>query len=332
MEKRTRIDFINVLQVIGPILVILGHSINGIPLNGPWFIFSKEWIYIFHMPFFFIISGFLLSKNGWLKQGTYKQFIWKKFVKLIIPYTVWNLAFLIPKYMVQGLISDEVTMSLKGAVRMFFYPRQNVWGHTWFLVGLFMLYCLTPFWKRIIEKKTFTIIAVLVGIMIYMVPLGTEFLCFSDLHKDTLFFVIGCYFGTVNLERLKLFLKRERIILGILGVVTSYVALFVVNDAWFDWIPCLAIILFLWSISIMFENKAKLVDIMARRSFGIYILHWPAMLFARIIFVNIFHVNVVVTIVVMILCGYLVPNIILSILKKIKIKSIQRVCMVLLGI
>lgn len=333
MEKRiARINFINILQVIGPVFVILGHSLNGIEIKGPWYVFSKEWIYIFHMPFFFVISGFLLSQKGWIKQQeTYKQFISKKLIKLMVPYIVWNLTFFIPKYLLQSILLDDVTMSLEATIKMFFYPRQNIWGHTWFLVGLFLLYCLTPLWKRIMENRSLTYIAVFIGIVLYMIPLGTELLCISDLHKDAVFFIIGCCLGTLNMNSLKTWFKKGIVPLAILAIVNSYIALFIIDGAWFDWIPCVTIIFFIWSVSIMLENKNGFIEILAKRSFGIYILHWPVMLCVRVVFLNLLHMNTVVTIVAMIVCGYVVPNIIVTILQKIKAQPIQNVCKVLIG-
>lgn len=331
MERRSRIDFINILQVVGPIFVILGHSLNGIDADGPWYIFSKEWIYIFHMPFFFVISGFLLAKNGWLKGETYGKFVLKKCAKLIIPYAVWNIVFLVPKYMVQSLITDEVTMEISSILRMFLYPRQNIWGHTWFLVGLFILYCFTPLWKFFVENKFFLFVSITAGILLYMAPLGSEFLCISDLHKDSLFFLIGCCLGTIELEQLKELLRKGTLIGGIWAFLTSGIALFFIENKEFDWIPCLGIILFMWCISVRIRCKTKIVENLAKRSFGIYILHWPSMLVVRILMTNILHVNVTLTIIAMIICGYAVPNVIIFLLQKVKIKPIKSICSVLLG-
>lgn len=331
MEKRSRIDFINILQVIGPIFVILGHSLNGIDVKGPWFVFSKEWIYIFHMPFFFVISGFLLSKNGWLKGESYGCFIWKKCIKLIIPYFVWNILFLVPKYMAQSLITDEVTIGIKSTLKMFFYPRQNIWGHTWFLVGLFVFYCLIPLWKYALKNRFIFCMSIIVGIILYIVPMGSEFLCISDLHKDALFFLIGCYMGTVELERLKRILRKGTLIFGILAGLTSAIALFVIDNKGFDWIPCLCIILFIWAISVRIEKKVKFVETLAKRSFGIYILHWPSMLMVRILLLNILHVDITVTIIFMIILGYIIPNVIIALLQHINLKPIKTIRRVLLG-
>ena len=62
--EHERYPCISFLQVLGPILVILGHSANGLTVSAGWYAFTKEWIYLFHMPLFFLISGYLLAHRG----------------------------------------------------------------------------------------------------------------------------------------------------------------------------------------------------------------------------------------------------------------------------
>ena len=52
-EKHSKLYYITFLQVIGPILVIVGHMINGMPENK--ILQSiKDFIYVFHMPLFYL--------------------------------------------------------------------------------------------------------------------------------------------------------------------------------------------------------------------------------------------------------------------------------------
>ncbi|HON53348.1 MAG TPA: acyltransferase family protein [Bacteroidales bacterium] len=69
-----RINWIDYAKVIGIYLVVLGHL--PIPEQG------SVYIYSFHMPLFFFISGFLSKTNN----ITFRQFILKKIRTLIIPY------------------------------------------------------------------------------------------------------------------------------------------------------------------------------------------------------------------------------------------------------
>lgn len=241
-----RIPYISFLQIIGPIFVILGHSVNGVHITGWWYVLSKEWIYMFHMPLFFLISGYLLSFKGYLKSHTYKEFILGKIKRLLVPYLFWNLLFYVPKVMAQAFISESVPSDFFELLKMFVFPRQNVWGHTWFLVGLFVIYVMTPLFEKILTTKriSINIVIVIICIVIYILPITTEFLAFSDLHKDLLFFIVGCMLGQMPKDVFVYRLKKRRVFLIILAVITSVMMLL-----WYDYtkllhfIPCAFILL-----------------------------------------------------------------------------------------
>lgn len=87
---RERIDYIDYMRGLAMILVVVGHLIqcHGFSLNNPVF----EFIYSFHMPFFFAVSGYIaekLVKIEVLKQ--YLSFLKKKTISLILPLFVWPL-------------------------------------------------------------------------------------------------------------------------------------------------------------------------------------------------------------------------------------------------
>ena len=75
-------NHIDILKGIGIILVVLGHLIGG---------YGNDIIFLFHMPLFFFISGFLFRKQ---KLKTYLS---KKNIALLIPYFVF-LSVLYPYY------------------------------------------------------------------------------------------------------------------------------------------------------------------------------------------------------------------------------------------
>ena len=66
-----RIEWIDTAKGIGLILVILGH------LHIP---FMTTWIYLFHMPLFFFLSGLVYSGGKY----TWKQYLIKKAKSLLV--------------------------------------------------------------------------------------------------------------------------------------------------------------------------------------------------------------------------------------------------------
>ena len=77
VERRlseNRVEWIDVCKGIGIFLVVLGHVYQDNP--------AKTWIYSFHMPLFFFLSGYLFDRD----KFTYNQFIKKKVLSLVLPY------------------------------------------------------------------------------------------------------------------------------------------------------------------------------------------------------------------------------------------------------
>ncbi len=92
MNTKKRLDYFDMAKGFGSILVLMGH------LQGDeFFKLSKyilpmcEWIFSFHMPLFFIVSGMLMCHRNDLKNDT-KTLIQKRFKGIMIPY-FWFSAF-----------------------------------------------------------------------------------------------------------------------------------------------------------------------------------------------------------------------------------------------
>ena len=87
MKERVEID---ILKGIGILLVVFGHTAFGK---------ASGWIYLFHMPLFFFISGLLFKKHK--PPGRY---LGKKCVHLLVPYFTYLL--LLNSELILGLASN----------------------------------------------------------------------------------------------------------------------------------------------------------------------------------------------------------------------------------
>lgn len=90
MQNTKRLDYVDIMRGIAINLVVAGHvmQFNGIPTNNPAF----EYIYSFHMPLFFAISGYIIQKvtkiETWQQYG---KFVKKKVIAIAVPFLVWTL-------------------------------------------------------------------------------------------------------------------------------------------------------------------------------------------------------------------------------------------------
>lgn len=76
-----RIDWIDSLRGYVMFLVVLGHNNNSLEI-------VTTWIYSFHVPCFFIISGFFLNK--WSYERPFFQKLISLSKKLLIPYLLYG--------------------------------------------------------------------------------------------------------------------------------------------------------------------------------------------------------------------------------------------------
>lgn len=143
-KSNTRIYWVDALKAIGIFLVVFGHTIGigeGI----------REYIFTFHVPLFFFVSGFLLKKKH--LHANYTSFLIKKGKPLIIPYFFFSilsylfwLAFLRKHGMYASVVIVEPLHPLIG---MFYGIGVNDWSiHNvplWFLPCLFLTHAVF-FW------------------------------------------------------------------------------------------------------------------------------------------------------------------------------------------
>lgn len=85
-----RMAWIDIARGIGIILVVYGHAMRGNGLTAdPEGLFSLQdrWIYAFHMPLFFVLSGIFLWRSiGKNRAGFVKARWWQ----VIYPYLLWS--------------------------------------------------------------------------------------------------------------------------------------------------------------------------------------------------------------------------------------------------
>ena len=121
-----RINWVDSAKGIGILCVILGHT--HVPMDVHTFIYS------FHMPLFFLLSGLFLLK----KQKTFKEELVGKARSLLVPYVLFNLLLLVffkllmPAARGEALQGADVLTALQGIVTG---DRFHSW--LWFLPCLF---------------------------------------------------------------------------------------------------------------------------------------------------------------------------------------------------
>lgn len=129
-ESKIRIKWIDYLKAIGIFLVVLGHS-N--PLSS-----IRKWIYSFHMPLFFIVSGLTFNPE---KYNNTKEFMKHKAKTILLPYLMINL-FTIPFYLYYFKILNFTSVTILDIFKGILIANNDIIvlvnGPTWFLPTLFL--------------------------------------------------------------------------------------------------------------------------------------------------------------------------------------------------
>ena len=128
------------LQTFGIILVVLGHSFYQFPSDTPFI----RWIYGFHMPLFFFISGYLLKyvhgDLAHLQLSGRTGYMARKARRLLVPNVVISSLFFVPKALMSRYSVRPIQLNLHDYLDQLLIPYHNVFGAYWFMPTLFLVF------------------------------------------------------------------------------------------------------------------------------------------------------------------------------------------------
>lgn len=184
----------DIARGIGIFLVVLGHSFpDGKFNNNPIYIYIFKLIYSFHMPLFFMISGFFAYKVYKISSlSEYREFVANKFSRLMIPYfSIAILAIPIKLFMNKYAVRPVQIQSL--FIDMIFYPLNIPIQYFWFIYVLFFIFAVAPLFNKIPIKMILLITLVLNLFPIKQIQI---FYVYGIIHY-LFYFYLGIYFYTV---------------------------------------------------------------------------------------------------------------------------------------
>ena len=83
-ESAGRLDYVTAAKALGICLVVVGHCVPSLPI--------RQWIYLFHMPLFFFLSGYCFKESA---AENVRSYIGKKIKGLYLPFVTCNLIALV---------------------------------------------------------------------------------------------------------------------------------------------------------------------------------------------------------------------------------------------
>ena len=145
---KTREKWVDDVKVIACILVVLGHFFQSmtkanILLENDLYQWFNTTIYYFHVPLFFICSGYLYQKYSKVNGlGSWRRNLAKKMLALGVPYATFTTATWVLKKVFSSSVNDQI-----GGLgdTLFLHPTAPYW----YLYALFFIFLLTPTFKSV---------------------------------------------------------------------------------------------------------------------------------------------------------------------------------------
>lgn len=131
MEMKDRLPWIDITKGIAIILVVLGHVVtsfynSGLLNDSKLFELVYNFIYSFHMPLFFFISGFLAYKKD---ESFTKKSVIVKILSYAIPYVVFSVLLWLFHYTLHLVapLSVNNVYSIEDLLLIPIYPLTFMW-------------------------------------------------------------------------------------------------------------------------------------------------------------------------------------------------------------
>ena len=322
MERvRQREIWVDNIKVIACILVVLGHffmsmvTANVLPDTDlyQWF---RQTIYYFHVPLFFICSGYLYQKLSRIDDiHSWRKNVLKKTLNLGVPYFAFSFA----TWLLKTVFSSSVNTQIGGLFdTLFIHPTAPYW----YLYALFFLFLITPTFRN----KSMAVIGLLIALIFKAIGIfegGYGVQVISYVLSNEIWFVIGMCLSVVEFKRY--LLKRSMIAPIATGAIFLLLSIWVymigINHRVISFLlgllACFSVVTLMAKI---YENRGQSVAFgaLAKYTMPIFLMHTLFAAPLRIVLLKIGIQNAMVHVILGIAISFIGPMIAAVIMKKSK--------------
>lgn len=273
-----REKWVDDVKVFACILVALGHFFQSmvnagiLPETGIFNWFDTT-IYYFHVPLFFLCSGYLYQKKAGAEVCySWRENVARKGVALGIPYVVFSTV----TWLLKEVFSGSVNSRNAGLVETLFLSPASPY---WYLYTLFFIFAVTP---RFRSSKMATVgvafAALLKGLRIFGLA-EADIYALSSLMDNALWFVLGMQLRFCKARETRR--AKNRLAFGIgasLGFLVVSVLTFRSSLQW----KLLPVVMGIWgcaAVVLTFRNwnignrLRRLADMLAKYTMPVFLMH-----------------------------------------------------------
>lgn len=267
---KTREKWVDDVKVIACILVVLGHffqsmtKANILPENDLYGWFNTT-IYYFHVPLFFICSGYLYQKYSRVNSvSSWCKNVAKKALALGVPYATFTTATWVLKKLFSSSVNDQI-----GGLwdTLFLHPTAPYW----YLYALFFIFLVSPTFNSVKAAAVGLVVALAAKSLI--LTGGYSVYAVSTVLSNEIWFVLGMSICAFNVQ-----LKGRKVqgmICGVLFIILSimvYTAEIISSAVSFvmGLLACVAVIMMVAG----FEEKfGRGMEFIAKYTMPIFLMH-----------------------------------------------------------
>ena len=214
---KTREKWVDDVKVIACILVVLGHFFQSMTKANilsendlyKWF---NTTIYYFHVPLFFICSGYLYQKYSKVNSvSSWYRNVEKKVLALGVPYATFTTATWVLKKLFSSSVNDQI-----GGLgeTLFLHPTAPYW----YLYALFFIFLVTPTFSSVKAAAVGFVVAIVAKGLI-LTGGGYGVYAVSTVLSNEIWFALGMSICAFNVQ-----LKGRKVqgmICGVLFIILS---------------------------------------------------------------------------------------------------------------
>lgn len=214
MRQETRVQWIDALKGIAVLFVVVGHCLNGY-LNADtfpgakfWFLLLHEGIYLYHMPLFFLISGYTFSVAYIKGRALNQHKVMLQLGNMVLLYSVWAVLLWISKCLFSEFTNN--TYGIQDLLNMFISPLGNYW-YIYVLALIYVVVIVLKMWKWNSTGLLIGVTGLMLVARVYEEQLN---LTLFRLAYFLCFFCVGCL-----LQRKANIIRSKKMLLLCLGVI-----------------------------------------------------------------------------------------------------------------
>lgn len=285
---------IDTLRGIAIVLVVFGHSI--ILYSSAWNIYTTEWnvpvldylksiINLIQMPLFFSLSGYVFRFS--LEQHKFFAIIKNKIRRILIPFLIFALAYLLPIRLIIGYHGYIGCSMWDIVISKIILGGDN--GHLWYLPTLFLVFLISSALMGILKRNcrydgTATWVQFGIGVCLYAVNVlvHTQFPYLQFIFQYYMWFSLGALISYYKTTKNEIYPKlcSYRAIFIVLSILAIWGALYIKFYPVKWAVSNIASLLCCVSMYICTPNKKiSVLSFFSENSLGIYLIHSPLIYF-----------------------------------------------------